>query len=100
MPFIHIVLLPVKPDAPKELVDEIVSELNGLPQVIPFVLSVRCGKTVTQRGKQYTHALVVELENEEQLPLYADHPAHQAVLKKIRQVISEESVAMDFSSAH
>ncbi|KAJ1957982.1 hypothetical protein GGI12_004865 [Dipsacomyces acuminosporus] len=87
-----------KADAPKGLVDEVVAELNNLRQDITFIQSVRCGKTVTQRGKQYTHALVVELENEGQLPLYADHPAHQAVLAKIKQIISEETVAMDFPS--
>ncbi|KAJ2858424.1 hypothetical protein J3B02_000296 [Coemansia erecta] len=96
MSFIHIVLLPVKPDAPKELVDQVVSELNALEQKIPFVIRSRCGKTVTQRGKQYTHALLVELESSDQLQAYADHADHQAVLSKIKDIISEPSLAMDF----
>ncbi|KAJ1948075.1 hypothetical protein FBU59_001760 [Linderina macrospora] len=100
MPFIHIVLLPVKPDAPQDLVDEVVSDIIALQEKIPFVRSMRCGKTVTQRGKQYTHVLVAELDNEEQLAEYAVHPAHQAVLQKIKQVIGEETVALDFDSKH
>ncbi|ORX67597.1 hypothetical protein DL89DRAFT_269387 [Linderina pennispora] len=100
MPFIHIVLLPVKPDAPQELVDEVVAEIVALQEKIPFVRTMRCGKTVTQRGKQFTHALVAELENESQLPEYAVHPAHQAVLQKIKQIIGEEAVALDFDSKH
>ncbi|KAJ2659796.1 hypothetical protein IWW48_003311 [Coemansia sp. RSA 1200] len=100
MPLIHIVLLPVKADAPQDLVDQVVSELNQLKTHIPFVSSSRCGKTVTQRGKQYTHALVVELEKPDQLSLYRDHPVHQAVLQKIKLILGEESLAMDFDSAH
>ncbi|KAJ2346198.1 hypothetical protein GGH91_002285, partial [Coemansia sp. RSA 2671] len=55
--------------------------------------------TVTTRGKQYTHALVVELEKGDQLSAYANHPAHLAVLADIKQIISEETIAMDFDSA-
>ncbi|KAJ1864184.1 hypothetical protein LPJ73_000336 [Coemansia sp. RSA 2703] len=95
-PFIHIVLLAVKPDAPEALVNEVVSELNALSQHIPFVASSRCGKTVTQRGKQYTHGLVVELQSGDLLQAYADHPVHQAVLAKIGQITSEPSIAIDF----
>ncbi|KAJ2724677.1 hypothetical protein GGI07_001829 [Coemansia sp. Benny D115] len=83
-------------DAPEELVAEVVAGLNALADHIPFVLSSRCGKTVTTRGKQYTHALVVELESGSQLQSYAVHPAHQEVLAKIKQIISEETIAMDF----
>ncbi|KAJ2706522.1 hypothetical protein FB645_001532 [Coemansia sp. IMI 203386] len=96
MSFIHIVLLPVKADAPKEVVDQVVSELNALEQKIPFVIRSRCGKTVTQRGQQYTHALLVELESGDQLQTYADHPDHQTVLSKIKNIISEPTLAMDF----
>ncbi|KAJ1906032.1 hypothetical protein LPJ81_001583 [Coemansia sp. IMI 209127] len=98
MPLVHIVLLPVKADAPQELVDLVVSELNELAVHIPFVVSSRCGRTVTQRGKQYTHAVVVELERPDQLSVYADHPVHQAVLQKIKQIVSEETLAIDFDS--
>ncbi|KAJ1665233.1 hypothetical protein IW140_003498 [Coemansia sp. RSA 1813] len=100
MPFIHIVLLPVKADAPQELVDQVVSELNQLKSHIQFVVSSRCGRTVTQRGKQYTHALVVELEKSEQLSAYANHPAHQDALQKIKQIVSEETLAIDFDAVH
>ncbi|KAI9500937.1 hypothetical protein GGI25_005402 [Coemansia spiralis] len=98
MPFVHIVLLPLKADAPKELVDQVVSEFNQMKDSIPFVITSRCGRTVTQRGKQYTHALVVELEKSDQLSAYANHPVHQAVLQKVQQIVSEETLAMDFDS--
>ncbi|KAJ1721126.1 hypothetical protein LPJ53_004311 [Coemansia erecta] len=94
--FIHIVLLPVKTDASPQLVAAVVEELNALAQHIPFVISSRCGQTVTQRGKQYTHGLVVELESAGQLQAYADHPVHQAVLTKISQIVSEPPLAIDF----
>ncbi|KAJ2094124.1 hypothetical protein GGI09_005580 [Coemansia sp. S100] len=84
--------------ASKELVDQVVTGLNELGRHIPFVLSSRCGETVTTRGKQYTHALVVELERGDQLSSYADHPAHQAVLSDIKKIISEDTIAMDFDS--
>ncbi|KAJ1830424.1 hypothetical protein LPJ63_004944 [Coemansia sp. RSA 2711] len=99
MVFLHIVLLPVRADAPEELVGEVVNELNALDQHIPFVQRAACGRTVTQRGKQYTHALVVELERQDQLPQYAEHPAHLAVLRKIGQIIGEESLALDFEAS-
>ncbi|KAI7820203.1 stress responsive A/B barrel domain-containing protein [Kickxella alabastrina] len=96
MTFIHIVLLPVKTTAPKELVTKVVMELNALSNHIPYVLKSRCGATVTQRGQQYTHALLVELESGDQLQAYNDHAAHQAVLADIKKIISEPSLAMDF----
>ncbi|KAJ2686572.1 hypothetical protein IWW39_003546 [Coemansia spiralis] len=99
MPFIHIVLLPVRRDIQKKVVDQVVTQLNELGSHIPYVLSSRCGETVTTRGKQYTHALVVELEKGDQLSAYANHPAHLAVLADIKQIISEETIAMDFDSA-
>ncbi|KAJ2784147.1 hypothetical protein GGI15_002348 [Coemansia interrupta] len=95
-PFVHIVLLAVKPSAPAALVAEVERELNALAQHIPCVLSARCGRTVTQRGRQYTHGLVVELQARDQLQAYADHPAHQAVLAKIAQITGEPSLAIDF----
>ncbi|KAJ2485531.1 hypothetical protein IWW37_005920 [Coemansia sp. RSA 2050] len=72
MPFIHIVLLPVRRDVHKKIVDQVVTQLNELGRHIPFVLSSRCGETVTTRGKQYTHALVVELEKGDQLSAALD----------------------------
>ncbi|KAJ2352343.1 hypothetical protein IWW50_004453 [Coemansia erecta] len=97
MTFFHIVLLPVSPAAPAAHVEQVVAELNALAEHIPFVVRAKCGRTVTDRGKQYTHALVVELQRQDQLPLYAAHPAHQAVLAKIKLIISEDSLAMDFA---
>ncbi|KAJ2749641.1 hypothetical protein GGI19_005553 [Coemansia pectinata] len=85
-------------DASRLLVDQVVAGLNDLGRHIPFVLSSRCGETVTTRGKQYTHALVVELEKGDQLSSYADHPAHLAVLSDIKKIISEDTIAMDFDS--
>ncbi|KAJ2808778.1 hypothetical protein H4R20_000636 [Coemansia guatemalensis] len=100
MSFIHIVLLPVSPNAPQELVDQVIADLNRLSEQIPFVTRSSCGKTVTQRGRQYTHALLVELERAEQLSEYAVHPVHQAVLAKIKAIVAEETLAIDFSDTN
>ncbi|KAJ2656783.1 hypothetical protein IW148_005473 [Coemansia sp. RSA 1199] len=98
MVFIHIVLLPVRSGVHAGQINEVVAKLNDLVNCIPFVVRSSCGRTVTERGKQYTHALVVELERADQLPLYADHPAHQAVLSLIKEIIGEETLAMDFDT--
>ncbi|KAJ1999612.1 hypothetical protein H4R26_004990 [Coemansia thaxteri] len=100
MPFVHVVLLPVRRDVPEEYVEQVVAELCELKNTIEFVRSARCGKTVTSRGKQFTHALVVELESADQLPRYQEHPAHQAVLAKIKKIVAEDTIAMDFDSEH
>ena len=56
----HAVLLAVRPGTPEADVDAMLAGLRGLDG-IDGVLSVSVGPTFTDRGKQFTHGLIVRL---------------------------------------
>ncbi len=55
------------------------TNLNGISAACVYtgVIDLSMGKTFTDRGKGFTHCLVVRMENRDVVPYYADHPLHQ-----------------------
>ncbi|MHC4850316.1 MAG: Dabb family protein, partial [Planctomycetota bacterium] len=75
----HVVLFAVTPETDSEKVDEMVAAVRELPSRIPGIVSVSIGQNFNNRGKNYTHGLVVRLESSEALDTYLEHPAHVEV---------------------
>ncbi|KAJ9079475.1 hypothetical protein DSO57_1034964 [Entomophthora muscae] len=100
MGLIHIVLFKLKPTFSVQTFEQVSSSLNKMSSHIPQVKHSSFGKNLTQRGKGYTHAVVVELGSMDDLPIYIDHPHHQAILKDLKEVmIIEESIAVDYETS-
>lgn len=74
---------------------EIAADLRGLPPKIPEILALEVGLDVTQSARSFDLALTTAFDNAEALQRYQEHPAHQAVLAKIRAAASAIS-AVDY----
>ncbi|KAI8058330.1 hypothetical protein BDF22DRAFT_665109 [Syncephalis plumigaleata] len=98
MAVLHIVLIKFKPEATTSERHGIIQEVPTLSG-IPCVRGVHFGENFTQRSQGYTHALVVMLEQKEDVMNYAVHPLHQAFAAKLGQSV-ESLLAVDFEDAY
>lgn len=79
MVVVHLVLLSFKPDASADAVAACLRELRLLASAVPGVLQLSCGQNFTSRGREFTHALTVHLEDKAALDAYAVHPGSYAL---------------------
>ena len=98
MVVVHLVFFAFKADATETQIETLMSELRSLSSVIPGVQQLSCGKSFTQRGKAFTHALSVLLTDRAALDAYGPHPAHQKVLADFVKPILEEVLAIDYDA--
>ena len=97
----HVVLLKFKAGTAQETIDAAMVAVQALDQTIPCVQHMRCGPTsTTERAKGYSHALIATLGGEGDLPLYAKHEAHVALVRQHLKPILDNILAVDipFSS--
>ncbi|KDO27888.1 hypothetical protein SPRG_07160 [Saprolegnia parasitica CBS 223.65] len=94
----HVVLFKWKEDASEAAIADIGAGLVAMRDKIPGVVDLAYGQDFTiNRAKGFTHMLIVRLTGRDMLPGYAEHPEHQKVLVKIRE-IAADIMAMDFES--
>ena len=91
----HIVFLKFKPEASAEQRREIIEELRALPAQINVIREYEVGEDVLKSPRSWDAALVGTYDSLEALKTYNDHPAHVAVVQKIR-AISEGAASVDF----
>ncbi|KAI9595244.1 stress responsive A/B barrel domain-containing protein [Syncephalis fuscata] len=96
MAVLHIVLLKFKPEATTSERHDILQDINTL-SAIPCVRGIQFGENFTQRSQGYTHALVVQLEQKEDVMAYAVHPLHQAFVARLSP-LTESLLAVDFEN--
>ncbi len=75
-----------------ELIKEKLEALNGK---IEGLIKIEIGINCLNAGSNYDVALYSELESEESLEYYQNHPLHQAALPFIRSVV-DSRVAVDY----
>jgi hypothetical protein len=95
-PLIHMVWFKWRADATPAAIDAALNALLALRGVVPGVLELSVGVNTTARSKGYTHGLLVKLATAEDLPRYADHPAHLAVVKDHIAALKDDVIAMDY----
>ena len=91
----HIVFLKFKPDVSADQRQEIIVELRALPRQIDVIREYEVGEDVLKTPRSWDVGLIGTYDNLEALKTYNDHPAHVAVVQKIR-AISEGSASVDF----
>ena len=92
----HVVLLKFKAGTAQETIDAAMVAVQALDQTIPCVQHMRCGATCTsERAKGYSHALVATLGGEGDLPHYAKHEAHVALVQQHLKPILDNILAVD-----
>lgn len=86
----HEVILRIKPQVNREIIDRTMHEVRGLLQDIPGVQRVRSGVNNTPA---YRHALlVVELTDELALHRFTRHPQHQRAVRLIGRLAESSAV--------
>ena len=91
----HVVFMKFKDNAGEDELRAIREGLAALPRKIPEIHEYVFGRDVGHSERSYDFALVSAFENLEDLEKYRVHPAHQAVVEKIRNA-SESILAVDF----
>ena len=92
----HIVLFKVKAGTPAEQVEAMLEGLRSLKTQVPGIVDLTAGTNLTDRGKGFTHGLVVRFEDRLALDAYGPHPAHQDVVQRRVRPIVEDLIAVDY----
>jgi len=87
----HIVLFKFK-DYSENIknVEEIKRDLEALKTIIPQLISIKAGINVNPK-EAYHLALEVEVKDMADLEIYATHPEHLKVGKRIREILDSRS---------
>ncbi len=94
----HIVLFRWNADAALDAIESALTELRGLQTKIPGILDLTCGANFTDRGKDFTHGLVVRFTDKAALEAYGPHPEHQRVVQNFINPIRADILAFDFEA--
>jgi len=89
----HMVWLTPKKGVGEDKMEEILTSIRALTH-LPGVMAISAGRNVTDRANGATHGVLVTLDEASYLPLYLDHPDHQAVGVVLREHC--EVLALDY----
>lgn len=92
----HVVLFRWNASATPEQVAAAGTALLGMPGRIPEVRSVAFGLNLAESSSEYTHALLVVVDDMAAVKRYVDHPHHVDVAKTFLLPIREARLAFDF----
>lgn len=91
----HVVFFKFKDTVGDEEIVDLENSLDGLPPVIPEILSYEFGRDVVRSERSYDLALVSTFKDLDAMQRYQKHPDHQVVLKKVND-LCESVLAVDF----
>ncbi len=91
----HIVFFKFRKDVQESGIADFEKALGGLPGTISEIIEFQFGRDILHTERSYDFALVSGFENLEAMKRYQVHPAHQAVLVKVRE-LCESVLAVDF----
>ncbi len=91
----HLVMLRWKPTTSPETQCQLAGKLLALKEVIPEVRAIATGVNKDPEStKEWPFVLEVQVDDLAALQRYTDHPAHQAVVKELREA-REARLAVD-----
>ena len=91
----HVVFFKFKKDAAESAIVEVIEDLRALPGVISEIKEFMVGRDVVHSERSCDMALISAFDNLDALNRYAVHPAHQAVVQKLKK-ICESIPIVDF----
>ena len=92
----HVVLFRWTASATPEQVEAAGAALLGMKGRIPEIHSVAFGPNLAESRTEYTHALLVVVDDMAAVKRYIDHPHHVHVAKTFLLPIREARLAIDF----
>lgn len=90
----HIVFFKLKEPSAANI-EKTVQVLRNMEGKIPVVRSLEAGADVIHSERSYDLALIVEVDNLEDLQAYNVHPVHQEVIQYINTV-KDHTLSVDF----
>ena len=93
----HVVMFRFKKSASESAIADVVEGLRRLPGIIAEIKEFQVGRDLSHLARSYDLALIAGFENLESLGSYDAHPAHRAVVEKIKE-LSESIVSVDFEN--
>ncbi len=91
----HLVLFKLKPEVDDEKVEWMMRQTRIRLLKIPEVLSVKCGKTLTD-DNTWPFFLSVDIESTEKLAIYRDDPHHVKYVEDVIRPHTTERLALDY----
>ncbi|WP_404478458.1 Dabb family protein [Novosphingobium sp. BL-52-GroH] len=92
--FVHVFLFKWLPGVTEAQIDRAIAEIYALKDAIPGIDSVEVGRNVSPNARGYGLGGVMRFADAATYANYADHPAHQELLKFLVPLI--EAVEVDF----
>ncbi|KAL2398025.1 hypothetical protein ABEF95_000538 [Exophiala dermatitidis] len=97
MPIYHIVLFKLKPGVTPAQLSEWTTQAKAMVGQIPGLIKLEANSplaSTAHRSQGYNMGLVAILEKDEDVKVYAEHPAHLAV-HKYREELCTDTLAYD-----
>lgn len=91
----HIVLLKWKPGTTDEQVLEAFGHARNIPEEVPGVRRLTIGRNRTEADHGFTHALSVQIVDEDALARYLDHPARARFIADHLKPLEEQRIEID-----
>ncbi len=92
---VHIVMFQFKEENKQANMEHVKSMLEALPQKIDTLRSMEVGIDISRSERSFDMALISTFDDQAGLDVYAPHPAHQEVVKVIKEV-TELSKVVDY----
>lgn len=92
----HIVLFKWKAEASSQAIEAAMEGLRNLKVQLPYIVDLTAGENFTDRGKGYTHGLVVRFSDRAGLDAYGPSAEHQHVVQNLISPIREDVLALDY----
>jgi hypothetical protein len=71
--------------------EQLIEDVHRLPAEIAEISAIACGRPLNATA--FDAALTVDVPDEAALAAYREHPAHQPVLQRLREIASQLVVA-------
>ncbi len=92
----HVVLITFTGEATGQQRQQVKSELEALPPVIPELRAYKCGPDAGIVAGNADFAIVADFDDAAGYLAYRDHPAHRAVIEQVLNPIARQRVAVQF----
>lgn len=89
---VHIVMFQFKEENRASNMARVKTMLEALPEKIDTLKSLEVGIDISRSERSFDMVLVSMFEDQEGLDVYAPHPAHQEVVKVIKEVTALSKV--------
>lgn len=92
----HLVLLKFSQETKMEQKEELIRRTLRLKEIIPGIIDIQQGMNFSSRSKGYEIGLTIRFKDRAALEGYGPHPAHQEVVRYLKEIGLEDSIFVDF----